>query len=336
MDTEGEGDVNRFVHDSDWAVGTRKLVQLAQAAVARAVVLPSAHRPGCLPGPHAATCSGRREISTCCFQDVIVDVNPRPFNHTDIYQQFEIHRHYNGGFYATSVAHDGFPPKFLRRKGWEVHTSTTSFKLHLPEAQGHDTTHPMDLPELDVTLSQNRLSRVVVGKWYCPFVFVKEEGRLVNQMQKTLFYGLTLEHWWEEVYSCQNVSNEGNVVVVNASVQREVALVHGREALKDDRHGGDGFIWFRVRERCRRRGLGVALSKAIVEKIRWVQERGGWVDGGEKEVIIESVEEIRGEREWRYFGCYVLVQSFGVRRMDGSLLMRLNFRHTNKVQCKWE
>ncbi|KAA8547843.1 hypothetical protein F0562_004272 [Nyssa sinensis] len=188
----------------------------------------------------ACTCSREEDMGICCFSDEIMDVKPRPFNHRDIYQQVEIRRYHNGGgFYAKSVARDGYPPKFLRKKGWEVDICS-SFQLQLREAQGLNTSHLLHLPEFSFPISCKHSAPVVKGKWYCPFVFVKEEARLKDQMRRSLFYEMTLEHWWEEIYSCENESNEGGVVVVNASVQREVALVCGMEAVKDDGRGADG------------------------------------------------------------------------------------------------
>lgn len=51
---------------------------------------------------------------------------------------------------------------------------------------------------------------------------------------------------------------------------------------------------------------------------------------------VERVEEITSENGWRKFGCYVMVESFFLRRMDGSLAWRSDFRQTDKIRCKWE
>ncbi|XP_059651103.1 uncharacterized protein LOC132298750 [Cornus florida] len=292
-------------------------------------------------------CSSEDDIGRCCFSEAIIDVKPRPFDHRDIYQQVEIHCHHNNGaFYAKSIARDGFPPKFLRRKGWEVHTSN-SFHLQLREAQGLNTPRLLHLPDFNFPLPRTRSAPVVIGKWYCPFVFVKEELKHKDQMKRSSLYEMALEQWWEEIYSSENENNESNTVTVNASVQREESLVYGMEAVKDDqREGDDGFMWFRVHDQCRRRRVGVGLSLAIVEKMRWVEERGGWVGGGERNVRVERggernvrverVEENRSESGWQRFGCYVLVQSFVLRRLDGRLLLNCKFRHIHKIKCKWD
>lgn len=159
-----------------------------------------------------------------------------------------------------------------------------------------------------------------------------------------MFYKMTLEQWWEKISSSvNNGEDDANVVHVNVNVQREVNYVYGMQGERDDRVRHLGFVGFRVRDRnCRRRrwggggGVVVGLSLAIVEKMRWVQEEGGWVGGREKELRVERVEEIASENGWQRFGCFVLVESFVLRRMDGSLVLRCDFRHTHRVQCKWE
>uniref|UniRef100_A0A803QKF7 tryptophan synthase n=1 Tax=Cannabis sativa TaxID=3483 RepID=A0A803QKF7_CANSA len=82
-------------------------------------------------------------------------------------------------------------------------------------------------------------------------------------------------------------------VIVDAYVQREVYLVAGMEAVRDDRSGHGGFSWFKVYNPNGRRGvvLSVGVSSAIAEHMRWVLDAGGWVSGDEREVKVERVEE---------------------------------------------
>ena len=49
------------------------------------------------------------------------------------------------------------------------------------------------LPDFNIfTLSNDRFELVDVGKWYCPFMFVKERlMKLKDQMKNTVFYELT-------------------------------------------------------------------------------------------------------------------------------------------------
>ncbi|KAH7532838.1 hypothetical protein FEM48_Zijuj04G0064900 [Ziziphus jujuba var. spinosa] len=285
----------------------------------------------------ACTSSREGDIITCCFRDILRDKKPKPLNHRNIYQQFKIHRHQSGGFFAKSVAPDGVPPKFLRRKGWKVRCSRTSHGSRLNEALGIDTSLREKLPDFNFPIFNVQFPSVIVGKWYCPFGFVREKAGVKRQMKKTILYSLTLEQWWEEIYSCGNVNYGGNTVTVNEYVQREVSLVGGFEAVKDDRNGRGAFTWFKVYNPYGRKGVvSVGLSHEVVENMKWVLEEHGWVNGEEREVKVERVEEFRSENGWRKFGCYVLVESFVLRRLDGSLVLKCSFRHTDKIRCKWE
>ncbi|KAF8364818.1 hypothetical protein HHK36_033204 [Tetracentron sinense] len=282
----------------------------------------------------ACTCSREDDMGACCFCDIVKDVKPRALDYRNTYQQVEIRSCRHGGFAAKSVAPDGFPPLFLRRKGWELYTSSSQY-CKFGEAAGLDVSVRMHLPEFDFPLSDKHSTAMVAGKWYCPFLFVKEGTNLRDQMKNSMFYEMTLEQRWEEIYMCENESNDGNAVVVNVSVQREVASVFGEEAVIDDTHGIDGVMWLRSINHLRG-NLRVGLSLAIVEKMRWVQEKGGWVDGEDRDVKVERIEEFEGEMGWKRFGCYVLVESFVLRRIDGSLLLTWDFRHTHRIQSKWE
>ncbi|XP_038891784.1 uncharacterized protein LOC120081171 [Benincasa hispida] len=295
----------------------------------------------------AYKCSREDEITTCCFGDVLSDKKPSAFNLKDIYQQFQIHRYHGGGFYAQSVAPDGVPPKFLRTKGWKLRSSSSS-TLHLPfeEALGLDSSSRQLLPDFNFPIFTTRSPPVVVGIWFCPFVFVRENSISIRtQMKISPIYSLTLEQCWEEMVSCENPNDEtSSIVTVAIDVSREVVLVAGREV---EREKGDehrkGFVWFKVSNRLDSSGkaLGVGLSIALVEKMRWVQEAGGWFggcsDNGEEKVVrVEKVEEITSENGWRRFSLYMLVESFVLRRSNGGLVWKYNFRHTHTIKCKWE
>lgn len=53
------------------------------------------------------------------------------------------------------------------------------------------------------------------------------------------------------------------------------------------------------------------------------------------DVRVERVEEMRRRRRgnigWIRFGCYVLVESFFVRRLDGVLIMKYSFKYSYKI-----
>ncbi|PON44530.1 hypothetical protein PanWU01x14_266080 [Parasponia andersonii] len=290
----------------------------------------------------ACTNSTPEDIETCCFCNFVREVKPKPLHPQDIYQQFEIlrKRRFNqigAGFVAKSVAPDGFPPKFLARKGWEVYTSTPD-NFHLEEASGINTSLRSRLPEFDFPLVHTAHSiPVVVGKWYCPFMFIKE-GSPKEQMRRSMYYQMTLEQRWEQIYSCEVDSSkeDDSAVSVDISIQREVVMVSGNEVTNVESDRVNGVVWFRSLnkvggETC----LGLSLE--IVERMEWEQKGGGWIRGNEGKVRVKKVEEYEVTKNgWRRFGCYVLVERFVLRRMDGSLVLVHDFRHTHHIRSKWE
>ncbi|PIA63398.1 hypothetical protein AQUCO_00201024v1 [Aquilegia coerulea] len=280
------------------------------------------------------TCSEEEDMAPCCFYNIVIDVKPRDLDYRDIYQQVQIFKR-SQGYNAKSIAPDGFPPSFLRRKGWTVETSS-SFQCQLSEAHGLNFALREELPELTFPISSKRSTALVVGKWYCPFVFVKEsQQRLNDQMEKSLLYEMTLEHWWEEIYTCNNDFSGNKVVSFSVNVQKEVNSLSGVEAVRDHTIGVAETIWYKSAD-SERGVLSLGLSKAIVDKMTWVQEIGGWVGGNDKDVEVKRTEEFKEGKEWQRFGCFVLVERFGLRRMDGKLLLTCDFRHTHQIQCKWE
>ncbi|KAG9153746.1 hypothetical protein Leryth_005877 [Lithospermum erythrorhizon] len=288
----------------------------------------------------AYTCSRGEEGGACClnsFSTQKTDLKPRRFNYQDVYQQFEIHRNHNGGFFAQSVAYDGVPPKLLRTKGWQVFVSC-SFRLNLQDAQGMISSQLLYLPRLDFPIHAKRSDPIVIGRWYCPVVFMKEETKVSEQMQRSLFYEVTLKQWWEEIYSCENESrSKANIVNVNVNVKRRMVLINGMEAVKGNGKDDDGNVWFKVKE-CHGKKASVGLCCVMFEKLRSLQERRGWFDRKEIEVKVEGTNEIKieGKNVWRRFVCYVLVESFVFRRMDGTLLINFNFKNTDRIECRCE
>lgn len=272
----------------------------------------------------------------CCFTDILNDKKPKPFDLKDLYQIFKIHSHQSGGFFAKSIAPDGIPPTFLRKKGWRVRITGSYKSCKLSEALGVDAPLREKLPDFNFPISRKRSPPVIVGKWYCPFIFVREGRRIKHQMKKSMFYSMTLEQKWEEIYSCSSDESEGEAVIVDTYVEREVVLVSGMEATKIGRNDPDGFLWFRAYNPYNRKRVSVGLSSAIIENMRWVQEAGGWAYGNGREKVVRVREEVRRQSEWQRFGCYVLVESFCLRTLDGKLLLRYDFRHSHNIKCKWE
>ncbi|KAL7260629.1 hypothetical protein ACSBR1_006317 [Camellia fascicularis] len=222
----------------------------------------------------AYACSREEDMRTCCFCNCIRDVDPRPLDPNDIYQQFQIIPYATacrsgGTFYATSILPDAFPPYFLRTKGWEIYTKTPK-NYELGEALGINTALRASLPAFDFPLSYKSSEAIVVGKWYCPFMFIKD-GRLRDQMKISMFYEMTLD-------------------------------------------------------------------SLIVDRMKWEQERGGWLGGEKRQVTVNKTEEYSGigVGGWSRFGCHVLVERFVLKRMDGSVVLTYDFKHTHVLRSKWE
>jgi hypothetical protein len=53
-------------------------------------------------------------------------------------------------------------------------------------------------------------------------------------------------------------------------------------------------------------------------------------------VSVKRTEEFDGKGEWRKFGCYVLVERFALKRMDGNVVLTFDFRHPLQIRSKWE
>ncbi|KAH6802145.1 hypothetical protein C2S51_033591 [Perilla frutescens var. frutescens] len=202
----------------------------------------------------AVASSNEEDEAPCCFSSGIEDAKPRPLDPNDVYQQLVIIPGSDrGSFTAKSAAEDGFPPKFLRKKGWTI-SSKTPPNLKLGAAQGLDS-------QLDSPAASS-----VVGKWYTPFIFVKE-GTLRDQVERSMYYEVTLEQRWDRIYSCRREDDDdhnqdhGNSVVIDATFEKEQVFVGGSRASWNEKSAVDGVIWFKVDG-----GGGVGLRVELVER----------------------------------------------------------------------
>ncbi|XP_030514215.1 uncharacterized protein LOC115728035 [Rhodamnia argentea] len=275
--------------------------------------------------------------SFLCFH-LVRDADLAPLRPYDPYQQFVIYPYEtmfdSGRFCARSIAQDGYPPGFLERKGWKIYWKTPK-SFYLDDAPGIDGPWRKLLPSFDFPISRARSDVVVVGKWYCPFMFVKD-GTVGDQINKSMYYGMSLEQRWERIYTSENDGKGGNRVTVDVVIQNEVVSVAGTEAV--DANVADGVLWWRSVGEGRGENR-VGLSLAIVERMKWEEKRVGWVNGDEKHhVKVNRVEEFDGGDggEWKRFGCYVLVERFVLRRMDGSPVLAYDFKHPHQLRNKWE
>ncbi|KAL7610875.1 hypothetical protein Lser_V15G11926 [Lactuca serriola] len=290
----------------------------------------------------AFACSKEEDMMSCCLCNCVIDVNPRPLDPYDVYQQFEIIPYEtffkgDGSFYAKSIAEDGYPPNFLRRKGWEIYTKTpTNYELH--EAKGIDDALRSRLPEFSFPHSTKTSNSVVVGKWYCPFMFIKE-GKLTDQVKTSIFYEIALEQKWERVFEQKHDhNNKGNVVHVKVAFPSEVVFIGEgwREAVWDEGNMVNGVLQFISRGDNNGNEEIVGLNREVFERMRWEEERFGWGGGREKtQKRIESInrkEKFEGIGGWKRFGCYVLVERFVLKRMDGSLVLAYDFYHARHIR----
>ncbi|XP_078179523.1 uncharacterized protein LOC144573619 [Carex rostrata] len=245
------------------------------------------------------TCSKEDDMSTSCFGQVIQDVKPKPFDHRDIYQKIEIIPH-RGRFTAKSVASDGIPPWIFRQKYWPLHESKPEI-YQLGEALDVNQSLRLNYLELNTSTS------VITGKWFCPFFFfLKERADPPYQMKRSMFYEVTLEQFWKEVYS---------------GIEKMSILLRGEETMREEMESNDGFLWFRKTGVLN--GERIGLNLALWEMIKWEENRGGWDDQGTGAIL----EELR-------LGDYVLVERFSFERLNGTVVLALDFLHTDKVRTK--
>ncbi|GAU20750.1 hypothetical protein TSUD_239440 [Trifolium subterraneum] len=254
----------------------------------------------------------------------------RPFND---YQQIQIIK--RSSFHAKSIASDGIPPGLLRDKGgWRVYASTP-YNYHLSQALGSNDSLRSKLPNFDFPISNDRSESVIVGKWYCPFMFVKEGMKLKEQMNMTVFYELTLEQRWEKIFTKENENNGENNVLVDVVIQTEVAKVVGKDAIWDENRLVDDVLWFKSIEDVGEE-TSVGLRMEVVKAMKWEQERFGWVAGNGRQVRVTKVEEFDGTNKWKKFGCYVLVESFVLKRMNRRLVLTYDYKHSHQIRSKWD
>ncbi|CAN6448625.1 unnamed protein product [Victoria cruziana] len=279
------------------------------------------------------TCSREEDATTFCFCTCINDEKPIRFSSSNTYQQMKIIKRQHGGFKAESTASDGFPPDFLRTKGWRIRTSHLPGKKKLAHVDGLDVCLRSKTPDFDFPMSQKGSSTVTVGEWYCPFLFIREFGALMNpenQMKESLLYRMRLEQQWVEIFSVQN-HHKSIYAPVKTSFRTEEALIGEDKYTVTESDMTDGMLVLRGRTEFGTL-VGMGLSQEIIEKMRNEQGRARQE---EDQVTVKRVFECENN-DWVNFGCYVLEERYVLRRMDGTVMLTYIFRDHRQIKSKWE
>ncbi|XP_051230775.1 uncharacterized protein [Lolium perenne] len=250
------------------------------------------------------TCSSEEDMAACCFCRCISDVEPRPFDPADVYQQIEIVQRRRGRFTARAVAADGFPHFLYRKKYWRVYASKAKNHFDLGDAPGINAAlRSRQLADASLPTAMP----TVVGKWYCPFYLIKEDCMSRSeQMDRGVFYEVVLEQRWETV---------GDEIHGGSRLHSTRVLYGGDVEARGAHLHTDGYVFFRVGP-----ALSVIVHASLWDRMRWEAYRGGWVD-----------EE---EEAGKLAGRSVLVERFVVKRMDGSVVANFDFLHFNKVRSR--
>lgn len=257
-------------------------------------------------------------------------------NPSDKNQQFEFSHTTKWGnsvFGVKSVAADGYPPTFMRNGGWRLWNSVPKY-FTLGVADGLNYALRCRLPDLNFLPSEKCSKVLLVGEWYSPFMFIKERTPK-DQVKKSMFYEVTLEQQWERIFYHENNGSEGNLVAFDVIIPTERVKVNGRDAIEisSDKVGAR-MLWFQAMD-YNGEDSRIGLSSLVVERMMWEQERGGWCNNNEKLVHLARVEEYRGPSSWKMFSCYLLVERFVFKRVDGSIALSYDFNHVHQVKIKW-
>uniref|UniRef100_A0ACD5VCU5 Uncharacterized protein n=1 Tax=Avena sativa TaxID=4498 RepID=A0ACD5VCU5_AVESA len=210
-------------------------------------------------------------------------------------------------------------------------------KYDLTDAQGMDSALRRRMPDFQsVSIAESCSPAVLVGRWYVPFMFVKADGdrSLKDQFRRCTFYEMTMDQSWAQICTSDNPGHDKPADVrVTVTVRPFAAQVDGTSMVQEGwPQAGGGAVWFRPAAPAAAMAATVALDTVVWERMMWELEREGWVANGDQERI-ERVE--RRDSHWHKFACYVLLERFRLKRMDGSLALTCEFLHTDKIKPKW-
>ncbi|CAK9316810.1 unnamed protein product [Citrullus colocynthis] len=166
-------------------------------------------------------------------------------------------------FVSKSMAPDGVPQYFLSHQGWTADTKTLE-NFDATPALGVDVAVRARLPKLDSK------DPMMVGKWYCPFIFIRD-GEVGAQMRDSVHYQMTLQQIGMRYLNAK--------IKMATTMWRWMFVLRGRRGalLAAERVVvSDGFMWF-----CASSEVG--LSMAVVERVKWEEERVGLACTSSKE-----------------------------------------------------
>jgi hypothetical protein len=147
-------------------------------------------------------------------------------------------------FRAKYVASDGILPDLFGGQHWALYAKNPD-NYNLRQAICSYDSLLSKLPNFSFSLPNDRSESVVVRKWYCPFMFVKEGMELKEQMKISTFYKLTLKQIWEKIFLKENENCWEGDVLVDVVIQTEVVKVTEKyAAVWDDNRWVDWVLWF--------------------------------------------------------------------------------------------
>lgn len=280
------------------------------------------------------TCSTEEDMINFCCCRCVKGIRPRPLEPSNRYQQIQISRK-RCGFTSNCVASDGFPPHLLRMKGWSaVPKALRGQPGKLAHVGGQNASLRAQLPPFNFSISEKRSPIVTVGEWYCPFIFINELGNRFDdpkiQLMESPLYKMELEKFWEEIYSTE-VGGGGEDIVVQSTVRVEEALLFGTQAVQESRDD-DGSVWIKGPLQEKEKLKGVRLSWSIIAKMR--ADEGRELSGAkDRDVRVKKSFGITGIAT--KFVCYVVVERYVLKRMDGSIVLTYSFRDSDQVEGRW-
>ncbi|KAL8161406.1 hypothetical protein V2J09_012895 [Rumex salicifolius] len=184
------------------------------------------------------------------------------------------------------------------------------------------------LPDFSFSVSYKASNPVVVGKWYWPFMFIKDQLTPKERVNKFI------AAMGPDLYcnNDQNVAGSKNAVFVDVAVPNECVTVAEADAIQQDNDHESKVVWFSTMDERARAGL----SSLIAERMKWKEERVGWISNEGNQEKVLKVEEFGGVRRWARYGCYILVERYVLRRIDGTVFLTYSFNPTHQIRSKWD